>query len=303
MRYLTYSTATETLPRLGVLDGAAVVDVASLATPGHPLPGQLLDLIHLGPDGWRRTAEAIGAGLAASAGVRPDPATIRFHAPIPTPRKNIVCLGLNYMSHAIESATARGRTVKIPTAPVFFTKATTSVNGPFDDILVDRNVTQQPDWEVELGVVIGVGGRNIARADALQHVFGYTIVNDVSARDVQALHLQWFKGKSLDGFCPIGPWVVTADEFGDPQGKQIALRVNGVTKQSANTKEMIFPVDVIIESLSHGLTIEPGEIIATGTPEGIGLGFTPPQFLQDGDVMETEVEGIGVMRNVIRDAR
>ena len=156
------------------------------------------------------------------------------------------------------------------------------------------------DWEAELGVIVGVAGRNITRRDALTHVFGYTVINDVTARDLQAKHIQWFKGKSLDGFAPMGPFIVTADEFGNPQGKRISCRVNGVTKQDANTKDMIFPVDVILETLSHGLTLEPGDIISTGTPEGVGMGRTPPEFLNDGDVVETDVEGIGVMRNRIR---
>ncbi len=155
-----------------------------------------------------------------------------------------MCLGLNYISHAKESAQARGREFKIPEAPVFFTKAPTSVTGPTDPIPWDPSVTAQLDYEAELGVVIGIPGKDIPRARALDHVFGYTIINDVSARDLQKTHLQWFKGKSLDGFCPVGPVIVTADEFGDPQSKQISLRVNGVEKQSSTTANMIFPVDV-----------------------------------------------------------
>jgi 2-keto-4-pentenoate hydratase/2-oxohepta-3-ene-1,7-dioic acid hydratase in catechol pathway len=160
-------------------------------------------------------------------------------------------------------------------------------------------VTREVDWEAELGVIIGRTARNITRATALDHVFGYTIVNDVSARDVQKHHHQFFKGKSLDGFCPIGPVVVTADEFGGPQGKQITLKVNGVLKQNGNTRDMIFGVDAIIASLSHGMTLEAGDIIACGTPDGVGFARTPPEFLQDGDVMETAIEGIGTMRNRI----
>jgi len=193
--------------------------------------------------------------------------------------------------------------VKIPTIPVIFTKAPTTVTGPFDDIVVDRAVTQQVDWEVELGAIVGKTGRNIPKSDALSHIFGYTVINDVSARDLQQQHMQWFKGKSLDGFCPMGPLVVTADEFGDPQTKQLQLRVNGVTKQDASTAKMIFAVDLIIEWLSKGLTLEAGDIIATGTPEGVGMGRTPQEFLANGDVLETEVEGIGILRNRIRDVQ
>jgi 2-keto-4-pentenoate hydratase/2-oxohepta-3-ene-1,7-dioic acid hydratase in catechol pathway len=155
------------------------------------------------------------------------------------------------------------------------------------------------DWEAELGVIIGVGGKNITRADALKHVFGYTVINDVSARDLQTAHGQFFKGKTLDTFCPIGPVVVTADEFGDPQNKRVKLRVNGVEKQNGSTSDMIFPVDATIESLSLGCTIEAGDVISTGTPDGVGMGRTPQEWLQVGDVMETEVEGIGILRNAV----
>jgi 2-keto-4-pentenoate hydratase/2-oxohepta-3-ene-1,7-dioic acid hydratase in catechol pathway len=206
---------------------------------------------------------------------------------------------LNYRAHAQESAQARGRETRIPTVPVFFTKAPTTVNGPYGDVPIDASVTGKVDWEVELGVVIGRSGKNIPKNDALTHVFGYTVVNDISARDLQSDHMQWFKGKSLDGFCPMGPVVVTADEFGDPQTKRLQCRVNGVIKQDALTTDMIFPVDVIIEWLSKGLTLEAGDIIATGTPEGVGMGRTPQEFLKPGDVVETEIEGIGILRNRI----
>ena len=187
--------------------------------------------------------------------------------------------------------------MKVPEIPVFFTKAATSASGPHDPIPWDRSATSQVDYEAELGVIVGAGGKNIRRDHALDHVFGYTVINDVSARDLQFGHKQWFKGKSLDGFCPMGPVIVTADEFGDPQGKRITLRVNGETRQDATTGDMIFPVNVILEYLSQGMTLEPGDVIATGTPEGVGLGRTPPEYLKDGDVVETEIEGIGILRN------
>ena len=215
----------------------------------------------------------------------------------PGRRRNVFCTGRNFLTHIEEGARARGTEAKLPEAPVFFTKPPTSVIGPYDDIPWDRTVTQQVDWEVELGVILGIGGRNIPRRAALEQVFGYTVINDVSARDLQTRHSQFFKGKSLDGFCPMGPSVVTADQFGDPQAKPLTLRVNGVVKQSGNTRDMIFPIDRLIESLSHGLTLEAGDILATGTPDGVGFARTPPEFLQDGDIMETDVEGIGTMRN------
>jgi 2-keto-4-pentenoate hydratase/2-oxohepta-3-ene-1,7-dioic acid hydratase in catechol pathway len=296
MRYLTFSNSANATPRLGVLHENHVVDVQSLIEA----PSSLLDLIQRGPDSWQRLAAELDRTLRSGNGTRHSISDVQWHAPIPRPSKNIFCLGLNYASHAKESAQARGRDPKIPDTPVFFTKAPTTVNGPFEEIPWDPRVTQQVDWEAELGVVIGRPGRNIPRAYALRHVFGYMAVNDFTARDLQAKHMQWFKGKSLDGFGPMGPLLVTADEFGDPQTKQIALRVNGTSKQNANTKDMIFPVDVIIEILSYGLTLEAGDIISTGTPEGVGMGRTPPEFLKDGDVVETEIEGIGTMKNRIR---
>jgi 2-keto-4-pentenoate hydratase/2-oxohepta-3-ene-1,7-dioic acid hydratase in catechol pathway len=299
MKYVMFSLGFDPAPRLGLLRGDVIADLKTAAPPTWPdAPGTLVDLIHRGPDAWRRMADI---GTAASGGHSHLASTVRWHAPIPRPAKNVFCLGLNYAAHAKESSQARGREMKIPTVPVIFTKAPTTVSGPFDDVEVDRQVTQQVDWEVELGVVIGKSGRNIAKANALGHVFGYTVINDLSARDLQQAHMQWFKGKSLDGFCPMGPVVVTADEFGDPQTKRLQLRVNGVTKQDGQTANMIFPVDVIIEWLSKGLTLEAGDVIATGTPEGVGMGRTPQEFRHTGDVVETEVEGIGILRNRIVD--
>ena len=292
MRFTTFSLLSgPPSPRLGVMRGGDIVDFAAAAAgrwPGDP-PFTLLGLIQQGPDAWNRARELADA--------RPTPAyapdQVRWHAPIPRPLKNVFCVGRNYAAHVREGAAAHKQEAKLPEVPVFFTKAPTTVTGPFDEVPRHRGVTDQMDWEVELGVIIGRSGRNIARSDALAHVFGYTVINDITARDLQQKHTQWFKGKSLDGSCPMGPVVVTADEFGDPQDTRVSLRVNGVTKQDATTADMIFPVVTIIEWLSKGLTLEPGDIIATGTPEGVGMGRTPQEWLQDGDVIETEVEGIG----------
>ena len=301
VRYLTFSTPGDATPRLGAVHGDMVVDVRSLATVAGapPLPGDLLELVHQGPAASRRVAEFLRTELSGNPrhGETYPLSETRPHAPIPRPSKNVFCVGRNFLTHIEEGARARGTEAKLPEAPVFFTKPPTSVIGPYDDIPWDRSVTQQVDWEVELGVILGVGGRNIPRRAALEQVFGYTVVNDVSARDLQKSHSQFFKGKSLDGFCPMGPFVVTADQFGDPHATRLTLRVNGVVKQSGNTRDMIFPIDRLIESLSQGLTLEAGDIIATGTPDGVGFARTPPEFLQDGDVMETDVEGIGTMRN------
>ncbi len=299
MKYATFSLETDSTARLGVVDDDRVYPASALAEGRWkgPLPDSLLTLIQQGPEAWRRMRElATDARRPAAHAL----AEVRLHAPIPRPSKNVFCLGRNYAAHAREAARARGQEAKIPTAPVLFTKAVTSVCGPFADVQVHSALTSQVDWEVELGVVIGTGGLNIPKANALGHVFGYTVINDVTARDLQQQHLQFFKGKSLDSFCPMGPLVVTADEFGDPQTKRLTCRVNGVTKQDGNTGDMIFRVDSIIEWLSKGLTLEAGDILATGTPEGVGMGRTPPEYLQDGDVLETEIEGIGTMRNRLR---
>ena len=283
-------------PRLGVVQGSQVLDLKTVGSGSDQLPTTLLSLVQRGPAAWQRVRELVDK---ASGATRHGLDEVRLHAPIPRPSKNVVCLGMNYAAHAREAASARGREAKLPQVPVFFTKAPTTVTGPNEDVPVDWSVTQQVDWEVELGFIIGRTGRDIAAADALGYVFGYTVINDLSARELQLQHMQFYKGKSLDGFCPMGPVVVTADEFGDPQAKRLLTRVNGVTKQDSTTADMIFKVAAIIEWLSKGLTIEAGDIVATGTPEGVGMGRTPPEYLKAGDVVETEVEGIGVLKNRI----
>jgi len=258
-------------------------------------PSTLLELIDAGPQRWaelRREAPAIIAE-----GPRWPLAEVQLLAPIPRPRKNIMCLGWNYAEHVSESAVASGRKIETPTDPVVFTKNVTSVNAPYGDLPAHSEVTQQLDWEVELGVVIGLGGRAIPRERALAHVFGYTVINDVSARDLQFRHKQFFLGKSLDGSCPMGPAIVTPDEIPDPQMLAIASRVNGVPKQASSTREMIFDVASIVSILSRGMTLQPGDVIATGTPSGVGFARNPPEFLRPGDVVECEIERIGLIRN------
>jgi 2-keto-4-pentenoate hydratase/2-oxohepta-3-ene-1,7-dioic acid hydratase in catechol pathway len=216
----------------------------------------------------------------------------RFLGPIPRPARNIFCVGRNYAEHAKE------RGADIPTVPVFFTKPPSCVVGHGADVMA-WPATQNLDYEVELAVVIGKPGRDIPRAKAYDHVFGYTILNDITARDLQKRHTQWFKGKSLDTFAPLGPWIVPKSSLPDPHTLRIILRVNGEIRQAATTADMIFRIDELIEVLSGGMTLEPGDIIATGTPSGVAAGFDPPRWLQVGDVVEAEVEGIGVLRNRI----
>lgn len=252
-------------------------------------PASMLDLIDAGPAAWQRFARATGTTVPLT--------HVELLAPVPRPRKNILCLGWNYADHVQESASARKQPTQPPDHPIVFTKNVTSVTGPYHDIPAHAGVTAQLDWEVELGVVIGIGGRGIARSDALAHVFGYTVINDISARDLQFRHKQYFLGKSLDGACPMGPAIVTADEIPDPQDLALRSRVNGVQKQSSHTRHMIFPIAEIIHVLSRGMTLEAGDIIATGTPSGVGFARNPPEFLTAGDIVECEVEGIGVLRN------
>lgn len=225
---------------------------------------------------------------------------VKLCAPIPEPKRNVLCLGWNYAEHAKESSTAKGVHIEdLPQHPIVFTKATTTVNGPFDDIVYNDQVSKRLDWEVELGVIIGKRGRDITQQQALDYVFGYTVINDVSARDLQKRHQQFFLGKSMDGTCPMGPWIVTADEIADPQNLFLRCLVNGVVKQQASTNQQIFSVASIISTISKIMTLLPGDIIATGTPSGVGFARTPPEYLMPGDIVECEVQGIGKITNRI----
>jgi len=215
------------------------------------------------------------------------------------PRKNIFCVGRNYLAHAEEGARTRGEVLKLPSVPTFFNKAPTAVADPGGTLHLEAAISQKYDWEAELALVIGRRCKNVSEKDALDVVFGYTCLNDVSARDLQNATTQWFKGKTLDDTCPIGPWVVDAAELGDPQSLDVSLLLNGETKQHASTSAMIFSVRRIISELSQGVTLEPGDVIATGTPEGVGFARTPPEFLKDGDVMEVVISRIGTLRNAV----
>lgn len=224
-------------------------------------------------------------------------------APIDQPRRNIFCVGKNYHDHAAEfqksgfdHSSKNGE--HAPEAPVVFTKPASTVIGPGEKIPRHANVTKQLDYEAELGVVIGKAGRGITKANAMDHVFGYTVINDFTARDLQALHRQWFIGKALDGFCPMGPYLVTADEA-DGQNIDVKCWVNGELRQNSNTKQLIFDIPTLIETLSAGIELQPGDVIATGTPAGVGIGFTPPKFLQSGDVIRIEIQNVGVLENEV----
>ena len=253
----------------------------------------LLALIDAGESGLTRARSTLSSTRATARRL----ADLELLAPLDPPRGNVIAIGRNYQKHAEETAHIMGDE---PGPPTIFTKAITSLTDPFADIAIDPSISDKIDWEVELAVIIGSRAANIKRDRALEHVFGYTVINDVSARDIQSdWGGQWFKGKSLDRMSPAGPWVVTRDEVEDPQALDLWLRVNGSLKQESNTRDMIHPVDAIIEWASRGMTLLPGAMIATGTPDGVGFARTPPEFLKPGDVMETEVQGVGRIRNRI----
>jgi 2-keto-4-pentenoate hydratase/2-oxohepta-3-ene-1,7-dioic acid hydratase in catechol pathway len=250
--------------------------------------------------GAQATIDLLVAGhaLPDTAG-QPFPISdVRLEAPLPLPRRNLWCVGRNYRAHAKElSASVFKDNDANPEAwPIVFTKVPECVVGPHDDVLVPVGVSDQIDYEAELAVVIGKGGKNISKADALNHVFGYTVVNDVTARDVQMRHQQWDMGKSFDTFCPMGPWIVTADEF-DGTKTRVRCWVNGELRQDGPTENMIFDIPTLIETISRGITLYPGDVIATGTPAGVGMGMKPPRYLKAGDVVRVEIDGLGAIEN------
>ena len=226
-------------------------------------------------------------------------------APLATPPHNIMCVGKNYRAHAREfhrsgfDATADS---DIPAEPIVFTKPSSSISGPYADIPLWPGLDESVDYEAELAVVIGRVGRMIPRDSAMDHVFGYTIVNDVTARDLQRKHKQWFLGKAIDGFCPMGPYIVTKDEI-NLEATRVTCRVNGELRQNGITADLIFDVATLIEKISTSVTLAPGDVIATGTPEGVGIGFDPPRFLKDGDIVECAIEGIGSIVNRVRQVK
>jgi 2-keto-4-pentenoate hydratase/2-oxohepta-3-ene-1,7-dioic acid hydratase in catechol pathway len=223
-------------------------------------------------------------------------------APLPNPPHHVICVGKNYHAHAKEFAKSgfdssdAGAKDPSPACPVIFSKPATSITGPNSDVYLADGVGSSVDYEAELAVVIGKAGRSIKAADAMSHVFGYTVVNDVTARDLQQAHKQWFLGKSIDTFCPMGPWIVSADEV-KPEDMRVTSHVNGELRQSASTKDLIFDIPTLIETISRSLTLLPGDVIATGTPEGVGIGYNPPKFLKHGDLVECAISGIGTIRN------
>lgn len=279
--------------------GIALVEAAAgtLRPLGEALgAADMIDLIARYP--------AIKDRIEAHAGAPVPLASVTLNAPIPRPARNIMCVGKNYYDHALEFAgsgfdsSTTSKADAVPTAPIIFTKPPESVIATGQAIRYPTGVSDSVDYEAELAVVIGKGGRGIAKADALRHVWGYTIINDVTARDWQGRHKQWFLGKSFDTFCPMGPWLVTADEV-DVADMTVKCWVNDELRQNANTRDLIFDVPTLIETISAGITLYPGDVIATGTPVGVGIGFDPPKYLRPGDRVRIEISGIGTLVNPI----
>ena len=295
MKLCTFSPLPSGNPRPGlVIDDKRIVDIPA-ALGASADTNTMLGIIRAGAPMLAKLRELAGKSTVNSVAL----SDVKLHAPIPRPAKNVFCVGWNYLEHFEEGAKKLQDSRELPKWPVFFSKAPTAVNGPYDKVPFDANVSTSLDWEVELGVILGKDGKNISEADAMGYVWGYTVINDVTWRDIQRRHGgQWDKGKSLDGTCPMGPWIVTADSL-DHTDLRVQCRVNGVTKQDSSTKHLYFKVPRLIHDLSLGQTLEAGDIISTGTPEGVGFARTPPEFMKAGDLLETEVEGIGMLRNPI----
>jgi len=274
--------------KIGIVDDDSVLDLSETG-----LPLNTIELIRQWDQGWVQRC--------ASQAPRIPLHDVRLLSPL-QPQKAIVAVGRNYADHAQEfsrSGFDASENQVVPDHPVVFTKATTSVIGPEDSIVLANDPTGTTDYEGELGVVMGRGGRGITREEALDHVFGWTIVNDVTARDLQKRHVQWFIGKSPDTFCPIGPWITTIDELPDIRSSWIRTWVNGELRQEAPIEALIFDVESLIVTLSDVMTLESGDVIATGTAQGVGIGFDPPRYLSSGDVVEIAVDGIGKLRNPV----
>jgi 2-keto-4-pentenoate hydratase/2-oxohepta-3-ene-1,7-dioic acid hydratase in catechol pathway len=304
MRLLTYKTKDSGEQRLGFLHNNQVIDMEDFGEISNfPLPSTMLELIDMGSELVEELNDMVAETEPAffeEIGYEMD--EITFCAPIPKPRKNIIGIGLNYTEHVAESARTLDTTGKLPQKPIIFSKPPTTVTATNTDIIKNTKLTSQLDWEVELAVVIGRKGKYVSNADAMDYVFGYTVINDISARDCRR-EGQWIVSKGQDTFAPMGPILVTKDEIDNPHNLNLSLKVNGVEKQHANTKFLLFNINALIEDLSTVFTLEPGDIIATGTPSGVGAGRDPQEWLYDGDVIEATVEGIGTIINTVKDLK
>jgi 2-keto-4-pentenoate hydratase/2-oxohepta-3-ene-1,7-dioic acid hydratase in catechol pathway len=301
MKLLTYSIE-DSEPRLGFIHNNQVIDMEDFGEVSNfPLPDNMLSLIDMGFD----VVSEINELIAETSQEQFDEIAysiedVVFLAPIMKPRKNIIGIGLNYTEHVAESARTLDTTGKLPQKPIIFSKPPTTVTATNTDIIKNTKLTQQLDWEVELAVVIGKKGKYVSKEDALDYVFGYTVINDISARDCRR-EGQWIVSKGQDTFAPMGPVLVTKDEIENPHNLNLSLKLNGIEKQNSNTKFLLFNINDLIEDLSIVFTLEPGDIIATGTPAGVGAGRDPQEWMHDGDVVEATVEGIGTIVNTIKE--
>lgn len=300
MKLATYKT-TDSEPRLGFLHKECMVDMEDFGEISNfPLPNDMLELIDMGfeiiteindliANTSQEDLDEVSYGLDE----------IILLAPIQT-KKNIIGIGLNYTEHVAESARTLDTTGKLPQKPIIFSKPPTTVTGPNTDVILNTKLTQQLDYEVELAVIIGKKGKYIAPEKALDYVFGYSIINDISARDCRR-EGQWIVSKGQDTFAPMGPYLVTKDEMENPHNLNLSLKLNGVEKQNSNTKLLLFNINALIEDLSTVFTLEAGDIIATGTPAGVGAGRNPQEWMKEGDIMELNIEGIGTLINTVRE--
>ncbi|WP_396197369.1 fumarylacetoacetate hydrolase family protein [Flavobacterium sp.] len=301
MKLLTYKTQ-DTEPRLGFLHNNQVIDMEDFGEISNfPLPNDMLDLIDMGFEIIAEITEMIAETPENFfEEIAYEFHEVTFLAPIEKPRKNIVGIGLNYTEHVAESARTLDTTGKLPSKPIIFSKPPTTVTATNTEIIKNTKLTSQLDWECELAVVISKKGKYVAKEDAMDYVFGYTVINDISARDCRR-EGQWIVSKGQDTFAPMGPVLVTRDEIENPHNLNLSLKVNGVEKQNSNTKFMLFNINDLIEDLSIVFTLEPGDIIATGTPSGVGAGRDPQEWLHNGDVVEATVEGIGTIVNTVKE--
>jgi len=297
MIFVTYRR--DRAERLGVLDEPRqhVIDVVAGAEAlgTGDAPATMLEAIEGGDAALQLAGMLRQRSADLPGGVVIPLAEVTLLAPIPRPRKNVFAVGLNYVAHSAEFT----KSDRLPENPIVFTKASTSIVGPGDAIELRPDLTPAVDYEGELAVIIGKRGRDIAKERAEEHIFGYAVLNDVTARDLQKRTSQWFLGKSLDTFCPMGPYLVHKSEVGWPVRLNVRTTVNGEVRQDANTDLLYFDIATLVATISAGITLEPGDIIATGTPEGVGMGFDPPRFLQDGDVVDVEIEKLGRLTNPV----
>jgi 2-keto-4-pentenoate hydratase/2-oxohepta-3-ene-1,7-dioic acid hydratase in catechol pathway len=302
LKLLTYTLKEIYEPRLGFIHNNQVIDMEDFGEISNfPLPKTMLELIDLGFELVEELNDMIAeTDQTFFEEIAYEMDEVTFLAPIPKPRKNIIGIGLNYTEHVAESARGLDTSGKLPQKPIIFSKPPTTVTATNTEIIKNTKLTSQLDWEVELAVVIGKKGKYVSKEKAMDYVFGYTVINDISARDCRR-EGQWIVSKGQDTFAPMGPILVTKDEIKNPHNLNLSLKVNGIEKQHANSKFMLFNINELIEDLSIVFTLEPGDIIATGTPAGVGAGRNPQEWLHDGDVVEATVEGIGTIVNTVKE--